>query len=82
MAQAEDDLPDPLTVELPELVVDEGLTRHVQQALGRFARQRSQPGRQTAGQDRDREPTHAITALVPSKSNRNRTSSSPSSAIN
>src|SRR5262249_34609110 len=64
-----------------ELVVDERATGNTQQALGRFSSQRSQPGCQPAGQNGDLQPVHCMITLVPSKSNRNRTSSRPSSLM-
>src|SRR5262249_10430954 len=81
VAQAEDDPAHPLVAQLAELVVDERPAGHLQQALGCLLRQRSQPGRQAAGQDGTRQSTHWKTTFVPSKSNRNRTSSRPWSAI-
>src|ERR1700683_332076 len=78
VTETENDAMDALPLQQTELVGDEGLASDLNQRFRDLFGQRLQPGRKTARQDRKRRHLgHWTSVLVPSKSNRTRTSSSP-----
>ncbi len=73
---AEDDALDALAAKPVELVLGERPARHLDERFRDRLGHRPQPRRQAAGENGDGQ-THANSTLVPSKSNRKRTSSRP-----
>src|SRR5262249_44835462 len=80
MADTKDHVRYTVTSEQFELMGREGLAADVDERLGPVFRQRPETGRQSTGKNGDRQHQEKRT-LVPSKSNRNRTSSSPACFI-
>ena len=80
MADAENDVTDAARVEHLQLVREEGPAGDGHQRLGDLLGDGPKPGGKAAGEDRDGDVerlTHELTSLVPSKSNRKRTSLRP-----
>ena len=80
MPDAEDDALDAARAKERQLMLRERPARHLDQRLGHRRGVRSQARRQAAGENRDGQ-HHANRTLVPSKSKRKRTSSSPALLI-
>src|ERR1035438_4389954 len=78
MAQAENHKAYPLAAKLVKLSMDERAPRYIEQALRHLGGERTQPGGQPTGQDGYGQ-SHCRITFAPSKSKRNRISSSPSS---
>ena len=76
----EDDVGEPVAAQQLDLVLGERTPGDLDERLGNALGHRLQARRQPARQDRDRQ-AHEKSTLVPSKSNRKRTSSRPAVAI-
>jgi hypothetical protein len=81
MRDTQDDALDTLLPEQVQLMKDEGTSGHLEQRFGDAIGERTESGRPSAGEYGDGQHPQHRTTLVPSKSNRNRTSSSPASAM-
>src|SRR5438270_824365 len=81
MAGADHDASDAPRLKETQLVSDKRITVHVEKRLGETPGERPQPSCETTREQRQRQGISCVchtTTLVPSKSNRNRTSRRPS----